>query len=123
MFCFKDIANPKAKFCNQAHKMSYRRGKKYVGETVTVIKEIVTDNRNKPEIIVTEVRTVTDKVLRFSSTMPIKERIEKYKEMYPESGFIPNWVAHGFLSKEDAIKNAISAVNKNDAVLSTGLNI
>jgi hypothetical protein len=88
--------------------------------TVTEKTPIVTSTVTKPTVTSTVTRA-PEKNLRFNSTMKMEERIGKYLDLYPDSRFIPNWIAHGFNSKEEAIKKAISDVKKNSAVISTGL--
>ena len=112
MFCFKELPNPKAKFCNSAHKMSFRRGSKSENKTVTIIEETVTNNRNKEPIIVTEVKTVTspEKKLIFTDKQKLEERIEIYKEMFKDHTFIPNWILQGWNSREEAIKDVLKIV-------------
>lgn len=90
--------------------------------TVTKIVPIVTNPTvtEVKEVIVTQDRS-GEKVLKFRKDEPMEKRIEKYKAMYPDSSFVPNWVAHGFLSKEEAIKNAIKAVQQNQGITSLGL--
>lgn len=39
------------------------------------------------------------------------------------SGFTPNWMVHGFKSKEEAIREAVKSVVKSEAVRATGLNL
>jgi hypothetical protein len=51
------------------------------------------------------------------------ERLKKYHEMYPDSVFVPNWVAHGFNSKEEAIRHAIDMVKKNQGIINMGLGL
>ena len=59
--------------------------------------------------------TVTDKLdkLRFTDET-LEERIEIYKKIMGEITFVPNWILHGFPSKEDAIKHVIDEVRKRE---------
>jgi len=125
LYCQKELKNPKARFCNAKERMRFKREGTRPGKTLTIITETLTKNPNKPPITLTEVKTLTggEKILKFTKSQPISERIKKYWEMYPDSTFVPNWVAHGFLSKEEALENAIHQVNKNDEVMGLGLNV
>ena len=93
--------------------MAYSRTKLSVTniEPVSVTKEKVT---------VTKPLSVTKLVF---SHEPLEERIEKYLDLYPESKFIPNWIANGFNSQEDAIKKAISDVRKKNSIEKLGLGV
>jgi len=123
-----EALRPTKRTCSDTCRQKYHRN----ASTVTKIIPIVTKDRSivtESDSIVTS--TVTNKVivtegekeLRFTKDQPIEERIRIYKELYKESVFIPNWIAHGFLNKEDAIQAAIKAVNKNESIVSTGLQI
>jgi hypothetical protein len=80
----------------------------------------VTEN----DVIVTKPSTVTreaEKKLIFTKDMPMKKRIEAYQGMYPDSSFVPNWVANGFLSQEEALQYAMKCVRDNPATKNLGL--
>lgn len=51
----------------------------------------------------------------------LSERIKIYKKNYKDSTFVPNWVAHGFNSKLEALKAAVEAVEESKAVKNLGL--
>ncbi len=85
-----------------------------------VIPVSVTKKGDSVTVSVTKPLSVTE--LKFSKEK-MDERIKKYRELYPDSEFVPNWIAHGFNSKEEAIKAAIKQVEKSIGVTSTGLYI
>jgi hypothetical protein len=90
------------------------------GAIVTKIVPIVTEKGST----VTEIPIVTNREVERKlvfTTEPIEERIKQYKDLYPNSTFVPNWVAHGFNSKEDAIKSALKEVQKNKGIIDMGL--
>jgi hypothetical protein len=51
----------------------------------------------------------------------IEERIKIYKTNYKDSTFVPNWVAHGYNSKLEALHSAIEAVDSSKAIKNLGL--
>ena len=124
LYCQKEVISIRGtrKFCNGTCRQNYNRHGISVTKIVpvSVTKSLsVTDSVTKEVVSVTE-RT-GEKILKFSSTTSMEERIKKYRELYPDSQFVPNWVAHGFNSKEEAIKNAIKAVTKNQGIINMGL--
>lgn len=98
------------KFCSDSCRVSYNRLKVSVTGVVpvTVTKDTlrVSVTKKAGELI-------------FTTETP-KERVAKYKEFYPDSVFVPNWVAHNFNSKEEAIRHAISEVKKSQGVINAG---
>ena len=108
-------------------RMRFKRREKSEKKTLTIVTETLTENPNKPPITLTKVETLTGDVrvskLVFTKDQPIEERIKFYKSLFPESGFVPNWIRNGFLTKEEALKNAIACVNKNVSVSDLGLGI
>lgn len=52
---------------------------------------------------------------------PIQKRIEIYKEAYPDSTFVPNWIRHGYNSKEEALQAAMKAVEGSKVIRDMGL--
>lgn len=101
MECGKNLDNPKARFCTDAHRMKFKRWGEREGITRTLISEKPeqTDNPNiKPEQTSVKVETVTGDPLKklVFTTEPIEERVKKYKELFPDSGFVPNWITNGF---------------------------
>ena len=119
--------NPKAKFCNMKERMRFKREAKRPEKTLTIKTETLTKNPNSTPITLTKVETLTSDnrlgKLVFTKDQPIEERIKFYKSLFPESGFVPNWIRNGFLTKEEALKNAIACVNKNVSVSDLGLGI
>ena len=115
LYCQKEIISKRGtkKFCDASCRQGYFRTKDSVTKVVPV-------SVTKSGISVTKKDSVTE--LRFT-TEPIEERVKQYKDLYPNSTFVPNWVAHGFNSKEDAIKNAISEVQKNKGIVDLGIGI
>lgn len=113
LYCSKDIIGERdtKKFCNGACRQAYARQKDSVTKIVPV-------SVTKTGVSVTKEVSVTE--LKFTNET-MEERITKYTEMYPDFTFIPNWIAKGFNSKEEAIKKAISDVNKSKSVISLGL--
>lgn len=49
------------------------------------------------------------------------ERIAIYKKEYENITYVPNWVLHGFNSKQEALKAAIKDVQKSVGVSNSGL--
>jgi len=117
--CQKEIISKRStkKFCGNACKLAYHKKDLSVSKVVpvSVSKDTVNDT-----VTLSVSKPVTDKKLVFT-TESVEERIKMYKDLYPNSGFVPNWVAHGFNSKEEAIKNAIKAVTKNQGIINMGL--
>lgn len=119
LYCQKEIEGVRGtkKFCNGTCRQAYARH----GVSVT---KIVPVSVTKPLSVTKEGVSVTSRVeekkLVFTNE-PIEKRIEMYKELYPNSTFVPNWVANGFNSKEDAIRGAIKAVIKNQGIINMGL--
>lgn len=120
LYCHKDISNPKAKFCGQSHKMAFRRGQAFEDKDVTIIEKTVTKNRNNAENRNITVTVIKGEELLFTNET-IEERIKIYKKNYKDSTFVPNWVAHGFNSKLEALKAAVEAVEESKAVKNLGL--
>lgn len=117
LYCSKELTNPKAKFCDDKERMRFKRE----GKSEQITRTLITENPNKPEPEQITVETVTaPKILKFTNETPDK-RIEMYKEMYPDSSFVPNWVRNGFNSKEDALQHAVRCINESKSVRSTGL--
>lgn len=52
---------------------------------------------------------------------PIARRIEMYKKEYPDSTFVPNWIRHGYNSKEEALLAAMKAVEGSKVIRDMGL--
>ena len=119
LYCHKDISNPKAKFCGQSHKMAFRRGQTLEDKNVTIIEKTVTKNRNNKENRNITV-TVIKKELVFTKET-IEERIKIYKTNYEDSTFVPNWVAHGYNSKLEALHSAIETVDSSKAIKNLGI--
>ena len=74
------------------------------------------------EPIIKEVKEKDHKELVFTNET-IEERINAYREEYAGVTYIPNWVLHGFNSKEQAIKEAVKGVHKSVGVNNSGLGI
>jgi len=72
------------------------------------------------EPVIVEVKEEEHKELVFTNET-IEERINAYREEYAGVTYIPNWILHGFDSKDQAIKEAIKAVHKSVGVGNSGL--
>lgn len=122
-----EALRPTKRTCSDTCRQKYHRNASIVTKIIPIVTKkdsIVTGTvTSTPTVTVTVTERVGDKKLRFTKDMPMEERIKKYREMYPDSDWVPNWVAHGFLSMEDAINNAIKCVNKNQSIIDTGLSI
>ncbi len=126
LYCQKELVSKRksAKFDSNNCRIAYFRREvsvtKIVPVTVTKTPVSVTDT-------VTEEVSVTsrqeEKKLLFTKDQSIKQRIKIYKEMYPDSMFVPNWIANGFLSKDDAMNRVINLVNKSVKVSNSGLRL
>jgi len=104
--------------------LSYNRKRVSVSEVVPVT---VSVSVSKEEVSVSDILSVSreqvEKDLVFTSTMPLEDRIETYKQLYKDSTFIPNWILHGYLCKEDAIKEALKWVRTSSGVNSASLKV
>lgn len=96
--------------CSDGCRQKLARGKVTVTRIVPVI---VTGEK----VTVTKPLTVTDTVTKefdirtlVFSKESIGERIKKYKSFFPDCTFVPNWIAHGFNSQEEAIRAVINSV-------------
>lgn len=118
MVCGKDFESLRSakKTCSDSCRQKLHRGE----STVTEIIPIVT----KKDSTVTKKSIVTKPVdwnkLVFT-TETLEERIEMYKKLNPDYTFVPNWIAHGYNSKEEALAAAIKAVNESKSVKNSGL--
>ena len=68
-------------------------------------------------------KIVNDKVyyeLKFT-TESMSERIAKYRLLFPDTGFVPNWIVQGWKSADEAIQNALKTVEKSTGVQNTSL--
>lgn len=117
LYCSKELTNPKAKYCNDSERMRYKREGARKEETRTLITE--NPNKEKPEHIKIET-LITPKKLVFTNESQ-EERVRMYKEAYPNSNFVPNWIAHGYNSKEEALRAAIDAVESSKSIKNLGL--
>lgn len=109
--------------CSDACRQKLARGKATVTEIIPIVtekKSTVTDTVTK-KVIVTEVKRAGEKVLKFTEDIPMDKRIEMFYELYPQATFIPNWIAHGFASKEEAIKEVLKSVRKTTSIERLGL--
>lgn len=120
--CSKEYNSTRSdsKFCSSKCRMLASRKKLSVtriaplsvtkeGLSVTKRGNSVTDNLSS----VTD--SVTDKLDKLTFTDEnLEERIAIYKKIMGEITFVPNWIIHGFHSKEEAIKHVISEVQKRE---------
>jgi hypothetical protein len=117
--CQKEIISVRSskKFCDAKCKLAYHRKDLSVSKVVpvSVSKDTVNDT-----VTLSVSKPVTDKKLIFT-TESIEERVKAYKDLYSDSTFVPNWVANGFNSKEEAIKNALKSVQKSEGIVKMGL--
>lgn len=67
-----------------------------------------------------EVKETDSKELVFTNETT-EERIAAYREEYPGVTWVPNWILHGFDSKEEALKEAMKAVIKSVGESNSGL--
>lgn len=115
LYCQKEVASKRGtkKFCDGSHRIAYfRRGVSVTRPVPVSVTKTIDSVTKEVSVTVSVTKEEREKELKFTKE-PIEERIKRYRELYPDSTFVPNWVAHGFNSKEDAIRNAIDTVNKN----------
>ena len=120
LYCQKEFEAKRstARFDTDVCRVAYSR----VGVSVTKdvpVSVTKTEDSVTKEVSVT-VSVTEKKELKFTDE-PIEERVKSYRDLYPDSTFVPNWVAHGFASKEEAIRNALMEVQKNKGIVSMGL--
>jgi hypothetical protein len=72
------------------------------------------------EEIYIEEKVEDHKVLKFSHEK-LQERIAAYRKEYEGVTYIPNWILHGFNSKDEALKEAMKAVRKSVGDSNSGL--
>jgi len=72
------------------------------------------------EEIYIEEKEEDHKPLKFTNEK-LADRIAAYKKEYEGVTNIPNWILHGFNSKEEALKEAIKAVRKSVGDSNSGL--
>ncbi len=121
LYCQKEIKLKRKtkKFCDDNCRQGYFRKGLSVTEVVPVS---VTKDNSVTENVTVKDRSV-EKELQFSKGQSIKERIEIYKSLYTDSTFVPNWIVHGFESKEEAIRKALNSVEESTGVANSGLQI
>lgn len=107
LWCGAKLDNPKARFCNAKHRMRFKRENGRKGKTLTIIEENP-NNSEKPE----QVAVVAGKPLVFTDETT-EERIAIYKQTYPNSSFVPNWVRKGYNSKAEAIVDVLRKLGEN----------
>jgi len=107
LYCQNDFIPKRstARFDTPACKLAYHRKSLSVSKVVPVSVSKSQDSVSKKVSVSVSVSSQEgEKILKFRKEEPIEERIKKYKEMYSTSTFVPNWIANGFLSKEEAVK-------------------
>lgn len=88
--------------------------------TVTKIQPVTVTKPLTTEKEVTVTKRDKERKLVFTKE-PIKERIKKYKEMYPESTYVPNWVVNGYNSMEEAIVSIVEKIRNDKSVQSSSI--
>lgn len=74
------------------------------------------------EEIYIEEKEEDHKELRFTNEK-LSDRIAAYRKEYEGVTYIPNWILHGFNSKEAALKEAMKAVQKSVGAANSGLGL
>ena len=97
----------------------FKEGKRVLTEWEKAVLEGRMVFGDEEEIYIEEMEE-DHKPLKFTNEK-LADRIAAYRKEYEGVTYIPNWILHGFNSKEEALKEAMKAVRKSVGDSNSGL--